>query len=98
MRGDIWSTIRAVGGPTVFTAPIDALIRSTSTSSSTTTTTSSIITIDSWAASGCGLLVICMDVVRETVCYRGVGLYVTGDSLVGPAVMRERNIYSSEEE
>ena len=96
MRGDIWSAIRSVNGPTVFTAPIDSLIRgsssSSSSSNSTTTTTSSIITIDSWAASGCGLLVICTDVVRETVCYRGVGLYVTGDSLVGPAVMRECNI------
>lgn len=94
MEGDIRSAIRAVGGPTVFTAPIDSLIQS---SSSSTTTTTSIITIGSWAASGYGLLVIHTDVVRETVCYRGVGLYrglrrVTGDGLVGLTVMGERDV------
>lgn len=97
MEGDIRSAIRAVGGPTVFTAPIDSLIQSSSSSSSSTTTTTSIITIDSRTASGYGLLVIPTDVVRETVCYRGVGLYrglrrVTGDGLVGLTVMGERDV------
>lgn len=101
MRSNVWSAIRAVGGPTVFTAPIDTtLIQSSSRGSGSnrsTTATTIIITIDSWAASGCGVLVISTDVMRKPVCQGGVGLNrglrrITSDGLISLSVMRKSNI------
>lgn len=81
--------IRLVGGPTVLTAPVKSLIRSSSTT-------------NSWAASGTskcsgGVLAFRTGVMWKAVRYRGVGLdrglqRVTGDSLVGFAVVGEGDV------
>ena len=101
MRSNVWSAIRAVGGPTVFTALIDTtLIQSSgrgSGSNRSTTATTSIIIIDSWAASGCGVVVISTDVMRKRMCQGGVGLNrglrrIPSDGLISLSVMRKSNI------
>lgn len=101
MRSNVWSAIRAVSGPTVFTAPIEtALIQSScrgSSSNRSTAASTIIIIIDSWAASGCGVLVTSTDVMRKPVCQGGVGLNrglrrIPSDSLISLSVMRKSYI------
>ena len=101
MRSNVWSAIRAVGGPTVFTALIDTtLIQSSgrgSGSNRSTAASTIIIIIDSWAASGCGVLVTSTDVMRKPVCQGGVGLNrglrrIPSDSLISLSVMRKSYI------